>query len=55
MSKDLVEEMAHASIESFIDNDGEIAKTLAPTEKDVDSIYSEYLDELFKAPPGTKC
>jgi len=62
MSKDLVEEMVdkamlmvRMSIESFIDNDGEIAKTLAATEKEVDSIYSEYLDKLSKAPPGTKC
>jgi phosphate transport system protein len=62
MSKDLVEEMAdkamlmvRMSIESFIANDGEIAKTLAATEKEVDSIYSEYLDKLSKAPLGTKC
>ena len=62
MSKDIVEKMVdkvmlvvRTSIESFIDNDGEIAKTLAATEKEVDSIYSEYLDKLFKAPPGTKC
>ena len=62
MSKDLVEEMVdkamlmvRMSIESFIDNDGEIAKTLAATEKEFDSIHSEHWDKLSKAPPGTKC
>jgi phosphate transport system protein len=62
MSKDFVEKMVdkvmlvvRTSIEALRDNDSEMARTLAQTEKDVDSIYSEYLDKLFKAPPGTKC
>jgi phosphate uptake regulator len=32
-----------------------MARTLAQTEEDIDSIYSEHLDKLFKAPSGTKC
>jgi phosphate transport system protein len=61
-SWDLMEKMADkvttmvcTSIKALRDNDGEVAKSLADTENEVDEIYSTYLDELSKAPPGTKC
>ena len=47
--------VVRTSMEALRDNDSEMARTLAQTEKDVDSIYSEYLDKLSKAPLGTKC
>ena len=52
---DTVMLVVRTSIEALRDNDSETVRTLAQTEKDVDSIYSEYLDKLSKAPPGTKC
>ena len=48
-------QMVDTSIRALRDNDGEIARTLAKTENEVDEIYSAYLDLLSKAPPTTKC
>ncbi len=48
-------DMVHASLDALRDNDGEMAKTLAVTENEVDKIYLEYLDKLSKAPPSTRC
>ncbi len=47
--------MIRRSIEALRDNDGEMAKSLAQTENEVDEIYSSYLDKLAEAPPATKC
>lgn len=47
-------QMVDTSIRALRDNDGEMAKTLAKTENEVDEIYSAYLDLLSKAPPKTK-
>jgi len=47
--------MAQTSVDALKSNDGEMAKSLATTEKEVDAMYSDYLDKLSKAPPGTKC
>jgi phosphate transport system protein len=61
-SRDLLEKMAekaalmvHTSVDALKSNDGEMAKSLANIENEVDAIYSDYLDKLSKAPPGTKC
>jgi phosphate transport system protein len=61
-SRDLMEKMAekaalmvHTSVDALRSNDGEMAKSLANTENEVDAMYSDYLDKLSKAPPGTKC
>ncbi|HVP40947.1 MAG TPA: phosphate signaling complex protein PhoU [Candidatus Krumholzibacteriaceae bacterium] len=61
-SRDLLEKMAekvvlmvHTSVDALKSNDGEMAKSLANIENEVDAIYSEYLDKLSKAPSGTKC
>jgi phosphate transport system protein len=61
-SEDLMErmveeamEMVHTSIQALRDNDGEMAKSLAETENEVDRMYSAYLDELSEAPPSTQC
>jgi phosphate transport system protein len=48
-------QMVDTSIKALSDNDADMAKTLAKTEKEVDEIYSAYLDILSKAPPKTKC
>jgi len=42
--------MVRRSIEALRDNDGEMAKSLAKTENEVDKIYSSYLDTLADAP-----
>lgn len=47
--------MVRTSIGALRTNDGELAKSLASTENEVDEMYSHYLDELSKAPPATKC
>jgi phosphate transport system protein len=47
--------MVRTSIDALRTNDGELAKSLAATENEVDEIYSNYLDKLSKAPPATKC
>jgi phosphate transport system protein len=61
-SKDLLRKMAekvasmvHTSVDALRSNDGEMAKSLATVENEVDAMYSDYLDKLSKAPPGTKC
>lgn len=61
-SEDLMEkiidralQMVHVSVQALRENDGEMAKSLAETENQVDELYSVYLDNLSKAPPGTKC
>jgi phosphate transport system protein len=46
-------QMVETSIKALRENDGELAKALAETEKEVDEIYSDYLDLLAKAPPAT--
>jgi phosphate transport system protein len=60
-SKDLMERMAekatlmvHTSVNALRSNDGEMAKSLAKIENEVDAMYSDYLDRLSKAPPSTK-
>jgi phosphate transport system protein len=50
-----VTSMVHTSTQALRSNDGEMAKSLADTEKEVDEMYSTYLDKLSRAPPGTKC
>jgi phosphate transport system protein len=47
--------MVRTSIDALRTNDGELAKSLATTENEVDEIYSNYLDKLSRAPPATKC
>ena len=47
--------MVRMSIEALRDNNGEVAKSLAKIENEVDDIYYEYLDKLSKAPLGTEC
>lgn len=47
--------MVRTSIEALRTNDGELVKSLASTESEVDEMYSNYLDKLSKAPPATKC
>jgi phosphate transport system protein len=61
-SRDLMEKMAekavlmvHTSVDALRSNDGEMAKSLATTENEVDAMYSDYLEKLSKAPPSTKC
>jgi phosphate transport system protein len=46
--------MVRTSIQALRNNDGEMAKSLAETENEVDGLYSAYLDKLSKAPAGTK-
>jgi phosphate transport system protein len=47
--------MVQTSIEALRTNDGEVVKSLASTENEVDEMYSNYLDKLSKAPPATRC
>ena len=61
-SGDLMEEIAenvldivHCSIKALKTNDGEIVKSIAGTENEIDKIYSDYMSKLQEAPPGTKC
>ncbi len=46
--------MVRKSMEALRDNDGEMAKSLAETENEVDNMYSSYLDKLAKAPSNAK-
>jgi len=49
-------EMVHTSVEALKNRDAELAKTLAKTEEEVDSMYFKYLDDLAeRAPTTTKC
>jgi phosphate transport system protein len=43
-------QMVDTSVKALRENDGELAKTLARTEREVDKIYADYLDNLSKAP-----
>jgi phosphate transport system protein len=52
---EMVTIMVKTSIQALRNNDGEMAKTLAKIENEVDYIYSTYLDKLSKAPLGTEC
>jgi phosphate transport system protein len=61
-SKDIMEKimekamlMVHTSVQALRENDGEMAKSIAETENEVDELYSAYLDNLAKAPPETRC
>ena len=47
-------EMVRQSIRALRDNDGEMAKSLAETENEVDEIYSSYLDKLAETPSDAK-
>jgi len=46
--------MVRKSIEALRDNNGDVAKSLAETENEVDKMYSAYLDLLAEAPPAAK-
>jgi len=47
-------QMVRTSIEALRDINGEMVKSLAETESEVDKIYSSYLDKLAGAPPNAK-
>lgn len=47
--------MIRTSIEALKDNSGEMPKSLAKIENEVDDMFSAYLDKLSKAPPDAKC
>ena len=47
--------MVETSVRALNDNDANMAKTLATTEKEVDGLYASYLNLLSKAPPKTSC
>jgi phosphate transport system protein len=47
--------MIRTSIEALKDNNGEMTKSLAKIENEVDDMFSAYLDKLSKAPPDAKC
>jgi phosphate transport system protein len=46
--------MVHTSVEALRSNDGEMAKSLATIENEVDTMYSNYLDKLSEASASTK-
>jgi phosphate transport system protein len=50
-----VSEMVSKSVEALREQDAELAKTLADTEKEVDELYFAYLDQLSKARVQSKC
>jgi phosphate transport system protein len=50
-----VSDMVHKSVNALKDNDAELAKTLAKTEKEVDKMYFTYLDQLAASPTDIKC
>jgi phosphate transport system protein len=50
-----VSEMVGKSVEALREQDAELAKTLAETEKEVDELYFAYLDQLSKARAQSKC
>lgn len=47
-------QMVRESLRALRDNNGEMAKSLAKTENEVDEIYSSYLDKLAEAPSGAR-
>ena len=50
-----VSEMVGKSVAALKQHDAELAKTLADTEKEVDELYFEYLNQLSKAHAENKC
>ena len=50
-----VSEMVGKSVEALKQHDAELAKTLGDTEKEVDELYFEYLNQLSKAHAENKC
>jgi len=48
-------QMVETSIGALSDIDADSAKGLARSEREVDEMYSAYLDLLSKAPPKTEC
>jgi phosphate transport system protein len=52
---DKVSEMVSKSVAALKQHDAELAKTLADTEKEVDELYFEYLNQLSKGRSQNKC
>jgi len=52
---DKVNSMVQTSVTALRSNDGEMAKSLANNENEVDAMYSDYLNKLSEASPDTKC
>lgn len=52
---EIVSEMVSKSVQALKQHDSELAKTLATTEKEVDALYFEYLDQLTEATTQNKC
>jgi phosphate transport system protein len=50
-----VTEMVSKSVQALKQHDAELAKTLASTEKEVDNLYFEYLDQLAGKTAQSKC
>jgi phosphate transport system protein len=50
-----VSDMVGRSVDALRQHDAELAKTLADTEKEVDALYFEYLDQLSKTRAQSKC
>jgi phosphate transport system protein len=48
-------DMVTTSVQAVKEQDAELAKTLALTEKEVDKLYFEYLDQLAGATAPNKC
>lgn len=51
----LVSDMVNISVNSLRDNEATFANTLAETEKEVDTKFSEYMDQLAQEKMDTKC
>lgn len=50
-----VSEMVAKSVQALKEHDAELAKTLASTEKEVDELYFEYLDQLASTKTPNRC
>jgi phosphate transport system protein len=50
-----VSEMVSKSVQALKQNDGEMAKSLAESEKQADTLYFAYLDTLMKTTAQNKC
>jgi phosphate transport system protein len=50
-----VSEMVCKSVQALKQHDAELAKTLASTEKEVDDVYFEYLDQLASTKAQSRC
>lgn len=50
-----VSEMVGKSVQALKQHDAELAKTLASTEKEVDALYFEYLEQLADSTTQNKC